>query len=52
MENGAGGLVEVSLARPTRQLPPWLPPRMAVGANIPAPEPAVIGAIVIRTELP
>src|SRR5262245_11507615 len=52
MENSAVRLREIALARDTLQLTPSLATGMAVGANIATPEPAVIRAIVIGTELP
>src|SRR5215468_4279257 len=52
MEKRAGDLREIALARDTLELAPGLATGMAVGANIATPEPAVIRAIVIGTELP
>src|SRR5919108_4347131 len=51
MENGAVRLIEIALARDTLPLTPLLATGMSVGANIATPEPAVIRAIVIGTEL-
>ena len=51
MKNGAMGLIKIPVARHTLQLPPGLPARMPVGADVAAAEPAVVGAIVIRTEM-
>ena len=52
MKNRAVGFIKKALARHTLQLPPGLAAGMSIGANIAATEPAVIGAIVIRTEVP
>jgi hypothetical protein len=46
------GLIEISLTRHTLQLPLGLAARMPIGADVAAAEPAVIGAILIRTEVP
>ena len=52
MEHGAVRLREIPVAGDTLQLAPGLATGMAVGANIAPPEPAVIRAIVLGTELP
>jgi hypothetical protein len=52
MENRAVGLIEVPLARHTLQLPPGLAARMPIGADVAPAEPPVIGAILLRTEVP
>jgi hypothetical protein len=52
VENRAISLIEIAVTRYTLKLPPLLTARMAVGADVTASEPAVIGAIVIRAEVP
>jgi hypothetical protein len=52
MKDRAVRLIEISLARDTLKLTPCLTTGMSVGANIATPEPAVIRAILIRTEVP
>ena len=51
MQDRAMCLVKVSPARNTRELTPGWATGMAIGADSAAPEPAVIGAIRIGTEM-
>ena len=51
MKDRAVGLREIAVARDTLQLAPGLAAGMPIGADVAASEPAVIGAIVIRTEV-
>jgi hypothetical protein len=44
-------LREISMARDALQLAPGLATGLAIGADIPSSEPAVIGAIGSRTEM-
>jgi hypothetical protein len=44
------GLLEVAVTRHTLQLPPWFAAWMTVGANVAASRPAIIGAVLARTE--
>jgi hypothetical protein len=50
MEDGAVGLGAIPMAGDTLKLPPRLAAGMPVRAQVAASEPAVIGAILIRTE--
>src|SRR5262249_19086207 len=52
MKQRAVGLIKIAVARHTLQLPPGLATRVPIGADIAAAEPAVIGTIMIRTEMP
>ena len=52
MENRAMSFIKISLARDALKLSPSLAAGMPIGANIAAAEPAVIGAILIRTKMP
>jgi hypothetical protein len=45
-------LIKIALARDALKLSPSLAARMPIGANVAAAEPAVIGTILIRTEMP
>lgn len=51
MENRAFGLIEISLARHTLELPPGLATGMAVGADVTSSKPAVVGAMGFGTEV-
>jgi hypothetical protein len=51
MKERAVGFVEVSVAGDTLKLPPRLATGMTIGPNVAAPEPTVIGAIRIGTEV-
>ena len=51
MKNRALGLVEVALARHTLQLPPGLAARMAIGAEVAAAEPTLVGTMRLGTEV-
>ena len=51
MKDGAVRLIEISLARDTLQLPPGLATGVPISPDVAASEPAVIGAIVMRTEV-
>ena len=51
MKDGAVRLREIALARDTLQLAPGLAARISIGADVAPCEPAVIGAIRLRTEL-
>jgi hypothetical protein len=52
MKQRAVRLRKIAVARHTRQLPPGLATRVPIGADSAAAEPAVIGTILSRTELP
>src|SRR5262249_10517508 len=52
MQQRAVGLIKIAVARHTLQLPPGLATRVPIGADIAAAEPAVIGTILSRTEMP
>ena len=52
MENGAMSFIKIALARDALKLSPSLAAGMPIGADVAAAEPAVIGTIVIRTEMP
>src|SRR4030095_16083957 len=51
MKDRAGRFREVSEARDTLELAPRLPTGVAIGPNVAAPAPAVIGAIRIGTKM-
>ena len=51
MKDGAMRLREIALARDTLQLPPGLAAGLPVRADVTAAEPAVVGTIMIRTEM-
>src|SRR5262249_48451187 len=52
MQQRAVGLIKIAVARHTLPLPPGLATRVPIGADIAAAEPAVIGTIMSRTEMP
>src|SRR5262249_17400542 len=47
----AMGLLEIAVTRHTLQLPPGVAARMTIGADVTATGPAVIGTLVVGTEL-
>ena len=51
MKHRAMGLGAIPVVQHARQLPPGLSAEMPVGAQVAASEPAVVGAIRIRTEV-
>src|SRR6266571_9337789 len=51
IERGPVRLLEIAVTRHTFQLSPRVATRMTVGANIAAPWPAVIGAVLVRTKV-
>ena len=51
MKDRAVGVVEVALTGDTLQLPPELAAGMAIGADIAAAQPAMIGTIRLWTEV-
>jgi hypothetical protein len=51
MKDGAVRLIEISMARDTLKLAPRLAAGVPIRTDVAASEPAMIGAIVIRTEV-
>jgi hypothetical protein len=51
MQRGTMRLLEIAMARHTLELPPWLAPGMAMGADVAATSPAIIGAVLGGAEL-